>query len=166
MRSNYHFSYHLVLIPILALLTWTLPALGQKKSAEKPTYKETYTVLSTHETDAVFKGTIKRPCRFLTAECPDRCNHGGVAAQFTITRYLHYKKPGKYGDAKTKELSLMLKTPDMDQAMIEQIKQLKPGTPLKLNWEHRYITRVNNDGTSAKFPRRVITKLATSPLTP
>ncbi|NWK56371.1 hypothetical protein HW115_12175 [Verrucomicrobiaceae bacterium N1E253] len=126
--------------------------------------KESYQVLSTHETQAVFKGTSERKCRHMTALCPDRCNHGGTVAEFTITRYLRYDKPGKYGDPKTKLFTTMLKKPDMDQKTIERIGKLAPGTALTLNWEHRYISRTYSDGTSAKFPRRVITKLETSPL--
>lgn len=134
--------------------------------AEEAQPKESYKVLSTHITEAVYQGTIERPCRFLTAECPDRCNHGGTAAQFKITRYLKYDKPGKYGDAKTEQFTVMLKSPEMEQTMIDQIKSLKPGSSIKLNWEHRYVTRTHPDGTSAKFPRRVITKLEPSALSP
>ncbi len=158
------FYYHLILVPILALLVWTLPALAEKHTPSP--VQETYKVLSTHETDAVFTGTREQPCRFRTAQCPDHCNHGGTVAEFTITRYISYKKNGKYGDPKTKKFSIMLKSPDMDQAMIDQIKKLTPGTPLKLSWEHRYISRTTENGATSKFPRRVITKLSVSPLAP
>jgi len=123
---------------------------------------ETYKVLSTHHTEAVFKGIENRPCRFRTSLCPDRCNHGGKVAVFTIVRYIEYKKPGQYGDPKTKEFSIMLKAPDMPQTMIGKIEKLTPGVRVKLNWEHRYITRTSPGGGVAKFPRRVITKLEKS----
>jgi hypothetical protein len=119
-------------------------------------------VLSTHQTDAVFKVTVERPCRFKTAECPYSSNHRGVAAQFTITRYLSYKKPGKYGDPKTKEFSIMLKSPEMSKEMMERIKKLELGTTVKLSWEHRYVSRTGSGGAVSKFPRRVITLLEVS----
>jgi len=139
------------------------PVFKQSSKPQQPQAKETYDILSTHQTDAVYKGRVEQPCRHRTAECPDRCNHGGTVAQFTISNYISYNKPGKYGDAKTKEFAIMLKSPDMDQAMIDQINLLKPRTPLKLSWEHRYITKIFPNGTSSKFPRRVITLLKKTP---
>lgn len=161
MITRISFLKHTLVTPLLALLISASSSLAEEEAA-----KETYEVLSTHHTDAVFKGTVKRPCRHMTAECPDRCNHGGTAAQFTITRYLKYEKPGKYGDAKTKEFNIMLKIPDMTQEQIQQINKIQPGTPVKLNWEHRYITCTYPNGTSSKFPRRVITLLKLSALSP
>lgn len=156
---------YIILVIAVALSSFAIanPESKQPLEPKKTEAKETYEALSTHQTDAVFKGKVEQPCRFLTAECPDKCNHGGTAAQFTITSYISYDKPGEYGDAKAKEFSIMLKSPDMDQAMIDQINALKPGTPLKLSWEHRYITKTSANDTSSKFPRRVITLLQKTP---
>jgi phosphoribosyl-ATP pyrophosphohydrolase len=139
----FHFSSSVsVLFCLQMMFLGVLPAVGDESAQDKSVevaqqpqqqVQETYKVLSTHQTDAVFKGTVERPCRFKTAECPDRCNHGGVAAQFTITRYLSYKKPGKYGDPKTKEFSIMLKSPEMSKEMMERIKKLLDDKALMLS---------------------------------
>lgn len=115
-------------------------------------------VLSRHDTNAVFAGTREHVCMGRSMLCPDRCGHSGTLATFKIESYNTYEKPGKYGDPKTNEFSVMLRSTTEQNGVSADIAQkisaLKPGDKVHLVWEHIYVT----DDTGA-FPERVIRTL-------
>lgn len=137
-----------------ALLGLSLLATAQDQPAAPKIERQ---LLSLHETVAEFAGTAKMPCRFRTSLCPDKCGHAGDVATFTILGYIHYEKPGEYGDAKTAKY-----LHKVDAALAKQLAALKPGDKLLLVWQHDYVTRTS-EGGSIKSPERVIKKL--EPLT-
>ena len=120
-------------------------------------------LLSTHETVAEFTGIEYRVCRGLTSRCPENCGGSGEFAVFSIVEYLNYEKPGKYGDAKAKDRRIRMsdfhKKPIGDPKLNEKITGLKKSDRVLLSWNHNYVTRTFENGTTGSFPERPITKL-------
>jgi len=139
---------------------------NDKAPAEKPDKVDkpivTRDLLSKHETIAIFKGTEFYRCMALTSRCPEKCGHSGLFANFEITEYTKYEKPGEYGDAKQKRYSVQVsdfyKKPIGDPKIVAFIKSLKVGDEVVLHWNHNYVTWSTGELTS-KSPERVITKL-------
>lgn len=119
--------------------------------------------LSTHQTLARFEGLQDVPCRHLTSECPDRCDHGGKYARFAIVEYTGYDKPGKYGDPKQTAFAVRVAhkdgSPDTatPEALRRVIAELSEGQVVGLEWAHVYVT---DPATGSKWPERIVTKLA------
>ena len=115
-------------------------------------------LLSVHKTIAQFNGLETKPCFFKTSLCPDKCAHGGVVGVFTINKYLHYEKPGKYGDKESKLYHVKVNEPVEKTGLTAERKEvfvkLNPGDFVILSWNHDY---VHTDGCSA--PQRPITEL-------
>ncbi len=120
------------------------------------------TRLSTHQTMARFDGFEVHPCLHMTADCPDRCDHGGIYARFTIEEYLGYEKLDRYGDAEQKEFHLRMSSvkdvpdPAVPVALRKVILQLEPGETVALDWAHVYVVYPNGLHT----PERIVTRLA------
>ncbi|KAK8865075.1 hypothetical protein M9Y10_010606 [Tritrichomonas musculus] len=116
-------------------------------------------VLAVNETIATFTQLEHVPCHFRTALCPDRCNHATDVAVFKIDQYVKYEKLGKYGDDKVEEFYWDLKptaeSSKLHPEYLEQVKALKPGEKVKLNWSHFY---VSEDGVQT--PERSVTFFA------
>ena len=118
--------------------------------------------LSTHSTRATYNGTQRVPCRFMTADCPNACDHGGLFATFTINKYLAYTQPSKYGDEEQKTFTLRVGTnqgtaePTLSPALAAAMANLQPGDTVTLDWAHVYIT----DPAGNQYPERVVTRLA------
>lgn len=126
-----------------------------------PSPADTRAVLSLHKTDAVFAGIERQPCRHLTAECPDRCDHGGLFAKFTITNYRAYEKRDTYGDPRTDQFQLRIRdgrgAPTVPAELLTKILALKTGDTVHLDWAHEYVTHA---GSSR--PERTVTRLDTT----
>ena len=99
-------------------------------------------VLAEHKVIATFQEVKFRRCMGRTGNCPDRCGDSGEYANFKITDYLHYKKPGKYGDAKNTtylaHITDFHRKPTGDPALGAYIKTLKPGDQVIIEWKHLY----------------------------
>ncbi|MBR1997307.1 MAG: hypothetical protein IJ993_02730, partial [Akkermansia sp.] len=65
-------------------------------------------LLATNTVIARFDGYTDIPCRFMTADCPDKCDHATKVANFTVLSNEHYAKPGKYGDDKAEVGSVVM----------------------------------------------------------
>lgn len=121
-------------------------------------------LLSLHKTNAEFQGKKELQCRHMTMLCPDRCGHGGTIASFKIKDYVHYEKPGEYGDAKSDSFAVKLSdhvaatglTPER-RAVLES---LAAGEEVALEWRHDYVTVEYEGGGSSSSPQRPITHLA------
>ncbi len=112
-------------------------------------------LLSDHVTEAEFTGMIHRKCRFLTSLCPDRCDHARDFAVFRITKYLDYRKYGKYGDGKQAQFMMDVnpahKSILQGAEILKKVDSLKPGDRVLLHWAHYYMRR-----DSGSFPERPV----------
>ena len=148
--------YPQILVVIGLLLA--LPSRGT--AADEPAAKpgEKRQLLSEHHTLATFDGVEFRLCRGRTALCPERCGHSGNFANFTIRKYVKYKKHGEYGDPEQKSFLIQIsdfdKLPIGDPAFAKTIADLKKGDFVLLSWNHDYVTK---EGVSS--PERPIVKL-------
>lgn len=115
-------------------------------------------LLSLHKTVATFGGINERKCFARTAGCPDQCNHGGEFAKFSIKKYLHYEKLGKYGDGKTEEYYVRVNDDaELNGLTLERksvLDGLKVGDYVLLSWNHDYVNR-----NKVSSPERPITEL-------
>ena len=115
-------------------------------------------LLSKHETVAKFDGLIVQQCYFMTAFCPDQCEHGGQTGVFTIVKYLNYEKAGQYGDPKSDKHHVRVNDTVESTGLTAQVKvvfdDLHEGDLVLLSWNHDY---VHTNGCSS--PERPITKL-------
>ena len=135
---------------------------GKPKLKDKPKIEETRELLAEHETIAKLSKIEARKCMGLTSMCPDNCGHSGDFASFDIVTYIRYKKPGEYGDDKSKNYMFQVednkKNLKISKELAETVRALQPGDQVILNWRHDYVTRIEGGGSS-KFPDRPITKL-------
>jgi hypothetical protein len=145
----------------ILLCTGFLMGAGEGLKAEEPAGaagEEKRELLAEHETLAKLKETKYRTCLGRTGACPDRCGNSGEFAEFEIVKYLHYSKPGKYGDKKQTSFRIQVsdyhRKPKGDPEILRTVKQLEPGGFVLLSWRHDYVTR---GGSS--FPERPVTKL-------
>ncbi len=117
--------------------------------------------LSSHETLARFDGLTEVPCRHMTADCPNACEHGGVYAHFSIVEYTAYEQHEKEGDPRQEEFAVRVKlrngapAPETSVALRMVIDELSPGQVVGLDWTHLY--RVTEQGS---YPERIVTRMA------
>ncbi len=129
-----------------------------------PDYQHTHDlpgkVLSTHATRARYEGVILKPCRFMTAECPDHCDHTGVYAVFSMINYYDYQSFDENGDKQQLEFFLRVAdrnnvpNPEIDPLLISAVNKLNPSDIVEIDWAHVYITT-----DRAAYPDRIITRL-------
>jgi len=121
-------------------------------------------LLSLHKTNAEFQGKKELQCRHMTMLCPDQCGHGGTIASFKIKDYVHYEKPGEYGDEKSSSFAVKLSEPEVATGLTPEhraiLESLTPGEEVALEWRHDYVTIEYEGGGSSSFPQRPITLLA------
>jgi hypothetical protein len=120
----------------------------------------TIRVLAANVASAEFVGIERIPCRFKTSFCPDRCGHGQDLAKFNIIEYESHCKHDEQGDEKKKIFTVNVNPNALkdkqDEAIIKQVKELKPGSKVRLYWEHVYVTETE---TGSKWPERVLRSL-------
>ena len=121
-------------------------------------------LLAENQTVAKLTGIAYQRCRGLTALCPDNCGDSGDYANFEIVAYVKYNKVGEYGDEKAKTYSFQVNdnhgVVKITKEYADKVRALKPGDYVLLSWNHDYVTR-EEDGTSASFPERPLTKVET-----
>ena len=117
-------------------------------------------LLATNTVIARFDGLRDIPCRFMTADCPDKCDHATKVAGFTVLVNENYAKPGKYGDDKAEVGSVVMVdvkklTPGQDDNKVfALIDSLQPGDTVCLTQDHYYV-----DTERAAYPVRPVTKI-------
>lgn len=117
--------------------------------------------LAVHQTLARYEGITDVPCRHMTADCPDACEHGGQYAHFSIVEYTGYQQLNEYGDPKQGEFIVRFAmkdgSPDPEMAVPLQklIRELDKGQVVALDWSHVLV----KDETGS-YPKRVIVRLA------
>lgn len=111
-------------------------------------------VLSHHDAICEFTGIRHIPCRFRTAECPDRCDHAADIAIFKVLEYKEYELKGKYGDEKQTEITCEVKKPvyHQDPAIAEKCRSLKEGQKVRVVYDHLYV----DDGSNVRPERPII----------
>lgn len=112
---------------------------------------------------AVYENTVEQPCRFMTADCPDRCDHATRAAIFRVLKNEDYAKPGQYGDDKMEEgshvyINILKDEPGQAPGVRELISELKPGDQVRMTVHHNYIK-----GESAHYPARPVVQMERVP---
>ena len=117
-------------------------------------------LLATNTVIARFDGYTDIPCRFMTADCPDKCDHATKVANFTVLVNEDYAQHGKYGDDKAAVGSVVMvdmkkPTPGQDDAAVfSLVDSLKPGDTVRLTQDHYYVNTER-----AAYPVRPVTKL-------
>ena len=98
--------------------------------------------LAEHRVIPRYTGSPYQRCMGLTGACPEHCGSSGEYATFKVTQYLHYAKPGEYGDDKQKEFRIHIsdfhKKETGDKLANSVIKGLKKGDLVLLERKHLY----------------------------
>lgn len=85
---------------------------------------------------AEYLGTEDVPCRFMTALCPDQCDHATKLALFRVVRNERYAKYGEYGDDRLSDIvPVDIAHPAPGQVAIPALNK---GDKVKLTIQHRY----------------------------
>ena len=103
-------------------------------------------VLAEHQTIARYSGAPYSVCRGLTGACPENCGNSGEFATFAIVDYLHYDKPGQYGDdrqtSRRVQISDFHRRPlgadKLPSGLGEVIASLDENDLVYLAWNHLY----------------------------
>lgn len=108
---------------------------------------------------AVYENTVEQPCRFMTADCPDRCDHATRAAIFRVLKNEDYAKPGSYGDDKMEAgshiyINLRKDEPGQAPKVRELISELKPGDQVRMTVHHNYVK-----DEAAHYPARPVVRM-------
>lgn len=117
--------------------------------------------LAQHQTVAQYDQLVEEPCRHMTAQCPDACDHGGVYAVFSIKEYMDYQQFSREGEERQKTFAVRLwmrdgtPAPETSKALRYTIGELEAGQTVTLHWAHFY--RITESGN---FPERIVTLLA------
>ena len=98
-------------------------------------------ILSHHDAICEFAGIRHIPCRFMTALCPDRCDHASDVAVFNVIEYKTYERTSKYGDEKQTTILCEVKKPvyNQDPSIAEKAKSLTPGQKVEVVYDHLYV---------------------------
>ena len=119
-------------------------------------------VLTEHKVIATFQEVKFRRCMGRTGLCPDKCGSSGNFANFKVTDYLHYKKPGKYGEDKYEsymaQISDFHRKPQGDPALLAYIETLEKGELVVIEWKHLY-GEVSPQTTSSVRPLLLLKKI-------
>ena len=101
-------------------------------------------LLASNTVLAKYTQTVERPCRFMTALCPDKCDHATKLAQFEVLANENYTHPGQYGDEKlepgaTAVVDVQRAVLGQSPAVAQFISALKPGDTVRLTISHYYV---------------------------
>ena len=101
-------------------------------------------ILATNTFEATYLGLMELPCRGMTADCPDKCDHATKVARFRVTQNVDYAQNSEYGDDKVTPGSIVMidikkPTPGQDDAAVfETIDTLKLGDKVIMTQDHCY----------------------------
>lgn len=106
--------------------------------------------LAEHQVLTVYDSTTFHTCMGLTGSCPTKCGSSGEYANFSVKKYLFYKKHGEYGVGKqptfTFRLSDYYKKPVKLPMVLQSFSELKEGDHVLISWRHDKITRRSGSG--------------------
>lgn len=95
-------------------------------------------LLAENRVVAEYLGTQEIPCRFMTALCPDKCDHATTVANFRVLSVEHYARHGEYGDASLAAgdtLPVDIRRPAPGQVALPALVK---GDKVRLTVQHRY----------------------------
>ena len=97
-------------------------ALGASSLMASP-MPEKADLLAENTVVAQYMGLLDIPCRHMTADCPDKCDHATKVARFRVLKNENYRLVGKYGDDKMEPASMLMvdvkkPTPGQDDAAV------------------------------------------------
>ena len=103
-------------------------------------------MLATNTVVAKYQGIQEIPCRFMTALCPDKCDHATKVARFEVLSNERYEHPGKYGDEKlepgsTAMVDVKKEVLGQSPEIAKRIASLQPGDTVRLTITHYYVTK-------------------------
>lgn len=110
------------------------PALSAAATAPVPASD----LLAENIVTAEYIGTEEIPCRFMTALCPDKCDHGTKVALFRVLSNEHYAAHSEYADPKMEAgetVPVDIRRPAPGQVALPA---LNTGDKVKLTIQHRY----------------------------
>lgn len=93
---------------------------------------------------ATYLDTREQPCRHMTADCPNNCDHATVVARFHVVANVSSERFDKYGDNQPKAGSIMVidikkPTPGQDDAaFFSLVASLKAGDKVRMTQTHYY----------------------------
>lgn len=116
-------------------------------------------LLASNTVVAKYVGCQDIPCRFMTADCPDRCDHARRVALLQVISNESYTRMSEYGDAKSEAQSMLMvdvtaDVPGQPKAVLEQVRNLKDGELVRLTMCH-YYAEIGN----AHMPIRPVVQL-------
>lgn len=143
---------------IIAALCALLAVVGCD-SSESSTLPEKAELLASNTIVAKYRDTVEQPCRFMTALCPDKCDHATRLARFEVLANENYQHPGKYGDEKLEPGELALvdvkkEIPGQSHRVAEFIDDLLPGDTVRLTICHYYVQQ-----GQGHFPVRPVVRI-------
>lgn len=148
---------------IATLLAMTLMGCdsGTQTAAATP-LPEKAELLATNTVSARYVQVVDQPCRFMTALCPDKCDHATKLAQFEVLNNEHYEKRGEYGDEKMEPHTLAVvdvqkPVPGQSPEVAKLISELKPGEVVTLTINHYYVQQ-----GQGQFPVRPVVSMKRS----
>ncbi len=129
---------------LLALLFIPLIAYAQEDEADSRDPVVKREVLSEHQILVVYDSTTFRKCMGLTGSCPAECGGSGEIANFSVVKYLFYKKHDKYGHGKQQtfhfRVSDYYKKPVVLPEVLRSFSGVKKGDYLLISWRHDNVT--------------------------
>lgn len=118
-------------------------------------------MLASNTVVAKYMGVRDIPCRFMTADCPDRCGHARKVALLHVISNEHYSKLSEYGDAKAEAQNVLMvdinnDVPGQPKTVLEHVRNLKDGELVRLTLCH-YYAEIDN----AHIPIRPVIRMET-----
>lgn len=110
------------------------PALAAAAAAAMPESD----LLAENIVTAEYTGTQEIPCRFMTALCPDKCDHATKVATFRVIANESYAKHSEYGDEKMEAGEIIpvdILHPAPGQVALPS---LTAGNQVRMTIQHRY----------------------------
>ena len=152
-------TMHALMVSLLSAALVACDAGNGKVDEVAATLPEKADLLASNTVVAKYLQTVEQPCRFMTALCPDRCDHATRLAQFEVLANEHYEHPGKYGDEKMEPGSVAMV--DVKKEVLGQspevakiISGLHPGDKVRLTIRHYYVQQ-----GQGQFPVRPVVSL-------
>ena len=153
----------------LTLLFCLLAAVGALAfvwSQSSPSLPKDAELLAGNTVIARYTGVQEQPCRFMTALCPDRCNHATRLANFEVLENVHYEKNSQYGDDKlapgdTAVVDVKKEVIGQPESVVKTISGLKPGDVVRLTISHLYVKQ-----GQGQFPARPAVQIELVPQAP
>ena len=121
-------------------------------------------VMYAYECTAAFVALQHRPCHFRTSDCPDLCGHAtDVLAVKLIhvnavknehSKHVQWVTPVEAGEDHFVDLK------GLSADLLKVARELKDGDKIAINWEHQYVTNIEESGGRASGPEYHVTHLS------